>query len=54
MFHTLVALMVVLIFSMPFFAMAQQNLIAEAQASADAKSDVNQTSWFMTGCCHEV
>ena len=45
--------MAVLIFSMPFVTLAQQNSIeteAKAQAIADAKNDANKTAWFMTGC----
>lgn len=53
MFHTLVALMVGLTFSTPIVSLAQQDsptIEAAADAIADAEKDINQTSWFMTGC----
>ena len=49
----LVLFLVVLIFIMPYVTLAQQNSIepeTRAKAVADAESDVNRTSWFMTGC----
>ena len=53
-FHVSVFLMAVLIFSMPFSTLAQQqqNTVAEAeaQAIADAKADTDKASWFMGGC----
>ena len=52
-FRVFAFLMAVLIFSMPFVTLAQQNSIeteAKAQAIADAKNDANKTAWFMTGC----
>ena len=48
--------MVVLMFSMPFVTLAQQNsgqadaIAAEADAEADANKDVNKTLWFGAGC----
>ena len=53
MFHTLVAVMVVLTFSTPIVPLAQQDsttIDAVADAIADAKRDINKTSWFMAGC----
>lgn len=49
----LVFFIVVLVFNLPYLTLAQQNPIeaeAKAKAVADAESDVNKTSWFMTGC----
>ena len=44
--------MAILIFSMPFVALAQQNLQAEAMIAAerDARNDVNTGLWFLGGC----
>ena len=44
--------MAILIFSMPFVALAQQNLRAEAMIAAerDARNDVNTGLWFLGGC----
>ena len=44
--------MAILIFSMPFVALAQQNLQAEAMIAAerDARNDVNTGLWFLAGC----
>ena len=53
MFHTLVALTVVLAFSTPSVTLAQQNSVqAEAITTAeqDAINDVNKLSWFVAGC----
>ena len=52
MLHTFATLMIVLVLSMPFFAIAQQNIIEEAKAGAiaDANSSANRATWFMTGC----
>ena len=52
-FYVLVFGVVLLTFSMPFTALAQQNLVvaqAEADATADANKDVNKPLWFGTGC----
>ena len=51
-FYVLVFSMVVLTFSLPFTAIAQQNSVAEqavAEAEADANKDVNKPLWFATG-----
>lgn len=52
-FHAFVFLMAVLVFSMPFAALAQQNSV-EAQAivdaTTDANKDVKKPLWFGTGC----
>ena len=44
--------MAILTFSMPFVALAQQNLRAEAMIAAerDARNDVNTGLWFLGGC----
>ena len=53
LFHTLVFMVTVLTFSMPFVTLAQQNAL-QAEAIADAEKDaainVNTTRWFWTGC----
>ena len=52
-FHTLVFVMVVLVFSMSVAALAQQNselLEAVIAAEQDAKADVDQSSWWFRGC----
>ena len=52
-FHVSVFWMTVLIFSMPFVAIAQQKvaiLEARAMAEQDAESDVNKGIWFGSGC----
>ena len=54
-FHILIFFTAVLIFSMPFAAIAQQNSVAEqavlavAEAEVDANKDVNKPLWFATG-----
>ena len=53
MFHALVFFMAVLMFSMPFATLAQQNSVqaeAIAAAEADAVVDTNTTFWFIVGC----
>lgn len=57
MFHVLVFLMVVLVFSMPFAALSQQNSMrAEAIAAAeqDVRANVNTALWFWGGCAGGV
>ena len=51
-FQILCLLMAVLTFSMPFVALAQQDLRAEARIAAelDARNDVNTGLWFLGGC----
>ena len=52
-FKILAFLMAVLIFSMPFVTLAQQNSVqAEAMAAAerDAETNVNTPLWFWGGC----
>ena len=60
-FHFFASFMAVLIFSMPFIVLAQENSVrasviaapeanAEAEAVADANKDVNRPLWFGTGC----
>lgn len=52
-FRVIVFWVVLLTFSMPFTALAQQNLVvaqAEADATADANKDVTKPLWFGTGC----
>lgn len=52
-FRVSVFWMVLLTFSMPFTAFAQQSSVvtqAEADAAADANKDVNKPLWFGTGC----
>ena len=69
-FHVLVFLMAVLIFSMPFVTLAQQNvepaeaitdaekdaMVAKATADAerDAQADTDTTFWFIIGCFGSV
>ena len=53
-FHTLVFVMVVLIFSISFVTFAQQDserVEAIIAAEQDAKATVNQDSWLFYGCC---
>ena len=57
MFHVLVFLMAVLVFSMPFAALSLQHSVrAEAIAAAeqDASANVNTTLWFWGGCAGGV
>ena len=53
LFHTLVFMVTVLTFSMPFVTLAQQNAL-QAKAIADAEKDaainVDTTRWFWRGC----
>ncbi len=52
-FHVLFFLVAVLMFSMPFVGLAQQNSIeveAAIAAKDDANKDVNKPLWFGTGC----
>ena len=55
-FDISVLLIAVLMFSMPFVSLAQQNsgqadaIAAEADAEADANKDVNKPLWFGAGC----
>ncbi len=55
-FRVFTFFMVILIFSMPFVSLAQQNsgqteaIAAEAAAEADANKDVNKPLWFGAGC----
>ncbi len=53
-FHILVFVMAVLVFSMSIAAFAQQNselFEAVSAAEQDAKADVNQINWWLSGCC---
>ena len=53
LFHTLVFMVTVLTFSVPFVTLAQQNALqaeAIADAEKDAAIDVDTTRWFWTGC----
>ena len=52
-FHVSVFIMIVLVFSMPFITFAQQyddSDFAILHAERDAKNDVNESKWFLTGC----
>ena len=52
-FHVLTFMMLVLTFSMPFVAMAQQNSVpteATTTAEADANKDVSKLLCFSAGC----
>ena len=53
LFHTLVFMVTVLTFSMPFVTLAQQNAL-QAKAIVDAEKDaainVDTTRWFWRGC----
>lgn len=52
-FHVSVLFMTVLMFSMPFVTLAQQNSVeseARADAEADAEADTDQRFWFVVGC----
>ena len=51
-FHVTVFFIIVLVFSMPFVAFAQQNselAAAKAAAEQDAKANVNQRAWGVVG-----
>ena len=53
MFQKCAILMILLILSAPFIALAQESSVieeAKAAAIADAEKDVNKTSWFLMGC----
>ena len=53
LFHTLVFMVTVLTFSVPFVTLAQQNALqaeAIADAEKDAAIDVDTTRWFWGGC----
>ena len=53
MFHTLIFLMAMLIFSMPFAVLAQENLVQAkvvSAAEADAEGDIKKITWFSIGC----
>lgn len=51
-FKILTLLMASIMFSLPIFALAQQNLNAEAKRAAerDARNDVKPVLWFLGGC----
>jgi hypothetical protein len=51
-FHILVLLTVLLVFSISFEPLAQQNVLAEAvtDAERDAQQYTNLGSWFLMGC----
>ena len=52
-FHVLVFFMAILIFSMPFVTLAQQNPVesrAKAAAERDVEADINKPMWFAVGC----
>lgn len=51
-FHILVLLTVLLVFSIPFAALAQQNVLAEAvtDAERDAQQYTNSGRWLLMGC----
>lgn len=51
-FYVLVLLTVLLVFSIPFAALAQQNVLAEAVTAAerDAQQYTNSGRWFLMGC----
>ena len=56
-FHISVFLMVVLVCSMPFIALAQQNSVeeqAKMAAKRDAETDTNQSAWFGVGCASTI
>ena len=53
-YHILVFFVVILVFSMSFVTFAQQNSeLSEAVVAAerDAKTDVDQSAWWIRGCC---
>ena len=53
LFHVLVFFMAILIFSMPFVALAQQSPVesrAKAAAERDVEADINKPMWFAVGC----
>ena len=52
-FHISVFLMIVLVCSMPFISLAQQNSVVE-QAQRDAETDTNQSAWFCVGCASTI
>ena len=52
-FHVSVFIMIVLVFSMPFIALAQQyddSVLARLDAERDAKNDIHESKWFFAGC----
>lgn len=53
-YHILVFFVVILVFSISFVTFAQQNSeLSEAVVAAerDAKTDVDQSDWWIRGCC---
>lgn len=57
MFHVFVCLMVILVLSLPFVSLAQQNTIQEqaiADAEQDVSVDVNGSLWFLGGCLGNI
>ena len=56
-FHISVFLTVVLICSMPFITLAQQNPVeeqAKMDAKRDAETDTNPSAWFCVGCASTI
>ncbi|MCY3743197.1 MAG: hypothetical protein OXH00_19440 [Candidatus Poribacteria bacterium] len=52
-FYVSVFIMIVLVFSMPFIALAQQysdSDVAILDAERDAKNDIHESKWFFAGC----
>lgn len=52
-FHVFVCLMVILVLSLPFVSLAQQNTIQQqaiADAERDVSGDINSSIWFLGGC----
>ena len=56
-FHVFVCLMIILVLSLPFVSLAQQNTIqqqAMADAEQDVSVDVNGSLWFLGGCLGNI